>query len=69
MEEFSDDDNDINGSKKGKKPAKFQVSWLSKSSWLRKEKGGMFCQICRDNNGKNTLAIGTQNYRTSTLKC
>ena len=25
MEEFSDDDKDIDGSKKGKKPAKFQV--------------------------------------------
>lgn len=45
----------------------FQTSWLSVYPWLRHEGGLMFCHVCRDAKFKNALAVGTDNFRTSTL--
>ena len=54
-----------------KEPLKrhFQTTWLSLYPWLRydSEQGKMFCDLCKRHNKLNTLGVGTDNFRTSTL--
>ena len=47
----------------------FQEKWVDTWPWLHydKEKDIMFCELCREAGCANTLAIGTNNFRTSTL--
>ena len=45
----------------------FQTSWLQVYPWLKFENGKMFCTVCSENGGQNTLTTGTDNFRTSTL--
>lgn len=52
---------------KGKR--NFQLSWLQTYPWLKYDKSSnvMFCTSCRDAKMKNSMANGTDNFRTSTL--
>ena len=47
----------------------FQHKWLQLYPWLRfnDDKNSMHCYICRELGFRNTLALGTNNYRTSTF--
>ena len=47
----------------------YQKTWANTYPWLRmdEDKQVMFCQLCRDAGLRNTMAIGTNNFRTSTL--
>ena len=47
----------------------FQHKWLQLYPWLRfdDDKNSMHCYICRELGFRNTLALGTNNYCTSTL--
>ena len=45
----------------------FQVGWLYSYPWLSYENGLMHCKQCRELKFTNTMAQGTNNFRTNTL--
>ena len=53
------------------KPVKpiFQQKWLNEYHWLEfdDEKKLMFCKLCRELKFENALAVGTNNFKTTTL--
>ena len=59
-------------SEKAKEPVQprcWQERWLHTYPWLRYDssKNEMFCEVCHKKSKKNAMAIGTDNFRTSTL--
>lgn len=48
---------------------KFQSKWLQTNHWLAydQEKNVMYCKLCRDLKLKNSLALGTDNFKTTTI--
>ncbi len=46
---------------------RFQRSWIEKFNWLRYEGGKMFCDVCQQAKKENSLTVGSDNFRTSTL--
>ena len=49
----------------------FQKEWMSAYPWVRydRAKDHMFCHLCREVKHHNTMSIGTDNFRISTLSC
>lgn len=58
------------GDQKHKVTMHFQPKWVEQyGSWLKydAEKKHMYCQICRELDFYNTMAIGTNNFKTTTI--
>jgi hypothetical protein len=56
-------------SAKAREVRHFQKAWIDKYPWLKyqEENDLMFCKLCREAGKSNAMAVGTNNYKTSTL--
>ena len=66
------DQNEVNNSEQSSKKSKcsFQPKWLRSYFWLKydADKDHMYCEICRNLKFTNTLSLGTNNFKTTTLQ-